>query len=296
MSSGSDQEILSKTIPIKFDSKKNKKYQNFPSTKTKFFPEQHKISYHNVLITKEKLEIIFQDIQLHSQKTTHLKLILSECQINYELPKQIFFTLKDLSKMESLKLNFCFNPLHKSFFQFLKEALFQNKLKVFALELAGSRELSLDFFSKFFDERFFIDFKELKSLKLNLSCNFERPEKFDLKFLQNLLKLKKLEKLSLDFSKNSFKNWKKFCHLLPDLKQLTSLKLNFYGCPLSVENTLEICSCTIRCDELDFFKIDLRPCDFIILKEISEIAYIEAMASIFREKFNNDKAKFKIWY
>ena len=163
------------------------------------------------------------------------------------------------------------------------------------MELAGCREPTVDI-PKFFDEQFFTEFNELTNLKLNFSYAFKGPDKFDLKFLENLLKLKKLEKLDLDFSKNSFKHWKNFCRLLPEMKQLKSLKLNFYGCPLSLQNTLELCNCAIRCDELDFFKIDIRPCDFVVLKSFHEIAYIESMASIFREKFGNDVTKFKVWY
>ena len=154
-----------------------------------------------------------------------------------------------------------------------------------------------DFF-KIFDEKFFYEIKELKSLKLNFADNSKPPESIDLKFLEKLSNLEKLEKLKLDLSKNYFQHWKKFIRLLPGLKDLVKLNLNFYGCKLSCDYLLELCNALIRCEGLDFIKIDLRYREIRAMSDndFKEIAYIEAMIAVFREKFENDKKKFKIWY
>lgn len=254
------------------------------------------IIYHKTAFTKEKLESVFQSIKDLPQETKIINLILHDCDINFDIPKQIFFQAKDFSGLETLKLNFSCNSLKQSFLLQFKESLTGNSLHTLSLQLSRCRDLNPDFF-KIFDDRFFHDIRLLKNLKLNFSDNSKPPESIDLKFLEKLSGMEKLEKLKLDLSKNYFQHWKKFIRLLPDLKELKRLDLNFYGCKLANDYLLHLCNSLIRCEGLEYIKIDLRYREIRVLSDdFKEIAYIEAMTSVFREKFNNEKSKFKIWY
>ena len=258
--------------------------------------DDSKIIYYKNPFPREKFEALLLKIQTLASKNKQIQLIFYDCQLSFEIPKQIFLNLKDLPQLESLKLNLSCNSLKSSFLSLLRESLIPNKLKTFALDLARCRDLNPDFF-KIFDERFFNEFKELTSLKLNFSDNSMKPESIDLKFLEKIVKLEKLEKLTLDLSKNYFQHWKKFCRTLPELKKLLRLKLNFFGSQLSQDYILELCNCIIKCHSLEFFKIDLRTSvAWLQSSYFHEIGYIEAMTSIFRQKFENDTDKFKIWY
>lgn len=254
-----------------------------------------KIIYHKIPFTKEKLESVFQSIKDLPMETKEINLILHDCEINFDIPKQIFFQAKDFSGLETLKLNLSCNSLKQSFLLQLKESLAGNSLHTLSLQLFRCRDLNPDFF-KIFDERFFHDIRLLKNLTLNFSDNSKPPESIDLKFLEKLSGMENLEKLKLDLSKNYFQHWKKFIRLLPDLKKLKRLDLNFYGCKLANDYLLHLCNSLIRCD-LEYIKIDLRYREIRVLSDdFKEIAYIEAMTSVFREKFKNDKPRFKIWY
>ena len=255
-----------------------------------------KIIFHKTPFTKEKLESTFQSIKELPQETKEINLILHDCEINFDIPKQIFFQAIDFSCLEILKLNFSCNSLKQSFLLQLKESLAGNSLHTLSLQLSRCRDLNPDFF-KIFDDRFFHEIRLLKNLKLNFSDNSKPPESIDLKFLEKLSGMEKLEKLKLDLSKNYFQHWKKFIRLLPDLKELKTLDLNFYGCKLANDYLLHLCNSLIRCEGLEYIKIDLRYREIRVLSDdFKEIAYIEAMTSVFREKFKNDKSRFKIWY
>lgn len=250
----------------------------------------------NTCIKKEDLKKLFEEIQQCSKNTEKLTIYLINCQLNYDIPKEISFNLKGFEKLHTLNLNFSYNSVKTTFLKFLREAIFPNNLRSFSLELASCRESNPDFL-KIFDEKFFELFAELRKLKLNFSDNSRVPEFLDLTFLSNLIKLQKLEKLKLDLSKNYVQHWKKICSVLPNLKKLKSLKLNFYGIKLSIDYLMKICDSLIKCDGLDFIKVDFRQSDnWIQSDEGHDIAYIEAMISIFRQKFENDPTKFKIWF
>ena len=283
---------LSQTIPVNQVHTFQKKI-SLPQQLQDINSFDNKIIHYKTTLNKEKFEALL--IRLHEAclKSKQITFILYDCELSFEVPKQIFY---DFLQLEVLKLNFSCNSLKSSFLTQLKEALIGNKLKVFGLELSQTRDLNPDFFNVF-DEKFFTEFKELTSLKLNFSDNSKTPENIDLKFLEKINKLEKLEKLNLDLSKNYFQHWKKLCKLFPDMKNLLKLKLNFYGCRLSIDYTLDLCNSLVRCDNLNYIKLDLRAS---VTSEQSvifhEIAHIEAMVSIFREKFENDPNKFKIWY
>lgn len=273
--------------------KKNE--QEFSPAEVKKVGEEEFITT-NTSIHKEDLQRLFEKIQKCSRNTEKLKIYLICCQLNYEIPIQVFFNLKDFTKLRTLNLKLSYNSLKTSFLKFLKEALFPNNLKSFCLELASCRELNPDFL-KIFDEKFFEMFAELRNFKLNISDNSRVPEVLDLTFLSNLIKLQKVERLSLDLSKNYVQHWKKLCNVLPNLKKLKYLKLNFYGIKLSIDYLMKICDSLIKCDGLDYIKVDFRQSDnWVQSDEGHDIAYIEAMISIFRQKFENDSSKFKIWF
>lgn len=180
----------------------------------------------------------------------------------------------------------------------MKDSLQGNSLSHFELEVACCRDINPDFF-KIFDEKFFQELKNLKILKFNFSDNSVPPEIIDVKFLQNLAILQKLEKLNLNLSRNHIHRWKKFCRVLPTLKKLMHLKLNFYGIALPIDYLSEICNCVIKCDGLESIKIDFRASNNWVQSQYDwgrDITYIDSLISVFRQKFENDPKKLRIWF